>query len=63
MFIDEDFKYFKGCKKDIKYLRMDNAGENRAIASLCKETDVKVEHIPPGTPKLNNIVECGFTIR
>ena len=63
MFINEDFKYFKGRKKDIEYLRMDDTGKNRAISSLCKENDVKVECVPLDTPKLNNMVERGFSIR
>ena len=61
--IDETFKYFKGREKDVKYLRIDNAGENQAVATLCKENDVNVEYVPQDPPKLNNMVERGFTIR
>ena len=61
--IDETFKHFKGRKKDVKNLRMENSGENQAIATLYKEKDVKVEHVPPDAPKLNNMVEFGFAIR
>ena len=63
MFIDEAFKFFKGHKKDIKYLRMGNAGDNRAIASLFKENYVKVEYVPHDIPELNNMVDRGFAIK
>ena len=61
--IDETFKYFQGRSKKVKYLRMDNAGENQAVAKLCKEKDCQVEFTPPDTPKLNNMVERGFAVR
>ena len=61
--VDETFKYFKGRAKPVQYLRMDNAGENQAVAKLCKEQDCIVEFTPPDTPKLNNMVERGFAIR
>ena len=35
--IDGMLKYFKGPKKDFKHLRMDNSGENQAIARSCEE--------------------------
>lgn len=42
---------------------MDNSGKNQAIAACCKESDVKVENIPPDFPKLNSMVEREFSIR
>ena len=61
--IDGMLKYFKGPKKDFKHLRMDNSGENQAIARSCKESDMKVEFVPPDAPKINDMVEHGFAIR
>ena len=61
--IQETLLYFKGRKKPIKHLRMDNAGENIAAAKLCKTHNVIVEYTPPDTHKLNNMVERGFAIR
>ena len=42
---------------------MDNAGENIAVAKLCKINNITIEYTPPDTPKLNNMVERGFAIR
>ena len=61
--IDETFKYFEGRTKKVQYMRMDNAGENQAVARLCKEKGCQVEFTPPNTPKLNNMVERGFAVR
>ena len=63
MLIDETFKHFKGHKKDVKNLRMENSGENQAIATPCKEKDSKDKCVPIDSPNLNNMVECVFTIR
>ena len=30
---------------------------------LCKSNGIVIEYIPPDTPKLNIMVECGFEIR
>ena len=61
--LTKTFKCFKGQRKDVKHLRVDNAGENQAISALCKENDAKVKCVPLGAPKLNNMVEHGFSIR
>ena len=42
-------------------IRLDNAGENIDVAKLCKLRNINVEHTPPETPKLNGVVEQGFT--
>ena len=41
---------------------MDSAGENQSFVASYKENDAKVEHTSPDFPKLNIIVEQGFTI-
>ena len=61
--IDGSLKCFKGCELDVKHTRMDDSGENQPIVTACKDNEVKVEHVPLGTPKLNNVVERGFSIR
>ena len=60
--IDDSLECFKGNKKDVKCLKIDNAGENQATTRLCKESYVKVECIPLDAPKLNNMVKRGFNI-
>lgn len=42
---------------------MDNYGENKAVELSCKQNDIRVEYVPPNTPKLNGVVERGFSIR
>ena len=47
----------------IKYIRMDNTGENQAINKLCKWRGVKVACFPPNIRKLKNMVEHSFAFR
>jgi len=61
--VAETFDYFKGRDHKVKHLRMDNAGENQAVERLCKSQNITVEYTPPDMPKLNQMVEWGFTIR
>ena len=59
----ETFGYFKGRNKLVKHLRMDNAGQNRAVSKLYKKQDCTVEFTPPGTPKLNNMEGHRFVVK
>ena len=59
-FVKEVLDYFTGVGKPVENIRLDNAGENIAVANLCKLRNINVEHTPPATPKLNGVVEQGF---
>ena len=61
--VDDSFRYFKERDKKVKYLQMNNAGENLAVERLCKENGTEVEYVTADTLKLNNMVERGFAIR
>ena len=51
MLIDETFNWFKGHKKDVKHLEMENSSENQAVATFYKENFVKVEYVSPDLQK------------
>ena len=59
----EVVNYFKGRNCPVKFVRMDNAGENLEVERYCKEVNIVVEYTPPDTPQLNHMVERGFAIR
>ena len=64
IFVRQAWEFMKTRGTPIQIIRMDNAGENKAVERLCKqEFNIKVEYTPPDTPKLNGIVERGFAIR
>jgi hypothetical protein len=48
--------------KSVKFLRLDDAGENFAFKKLCKQqnVDVKYEFSGPRTPQRNGKVEQKF---
>jgi transposase InsO family protein len=48
--------------KNVKFLRLDNAGENFELEKLCKQqnVDVKFEFSGPRTPQRNGKVERKF---
>jgi hypothetical protein len=48
--------------KTVKFLRLNNAGENFALEKLCKQqnVDVKFEFSGPRTPQRNGKVERKF---
>ena len=47
---------------NVKYIRMDNAGENNALAKALNNSpyDIKVEFTSPNTPQQNGMVERAF---
>ena len=49
--------------KDVKYIRLDNAGENKKLERDCKNDGlgIKFEWTAPGTPQQNGRVERKFT--
>jgi hypothetical protein len=50
--------------KNVKFLRLDDAGENFALEKLCEQqnVDVKFEFSGPRTPQRNGKVERKFQI-
>ena len=44
---------------DIKYIRLDNSGENRSLQNECDKQNLGIifEFSPPGTPQQNSVVE------
>ena len=44
---------------DIKYIRLDNSGENRSLQNECDEQNLAIifEFSTPGTPQQNSVVE------
>ena len=63
-FVRQAYEFMKTRGTPIQIIRMDNAGENKVVETMCKqEFNIKVEFTPPDTPKLNGIVERGFAIR
>jgi hypothetical protein len=46
----------------IKYIRLDNSGENKSLEHLCSTTTLQVqfEYTSPGTPQYNGRVERKF---
>jgi len=47
---------------NLKYVRMDNAGENQELARQIKLIGVDVEFVAPNTPQTNGVVERSFVI-
>ena len=44
----------------VRYIRLDSAGENLAVAATCKQKGVIVEYTAPYTPQFNGVVERMF---
>jgi hypothetical protein len=62
----ELFQRWKDVGRQVRYLRMDNAGENKLTQSCCESADWKF-WIQPGytasyTPQQNHLAELGFAI-
>ena len=55
-------KWFKSNGKEIKYIRCDNAGENKALerAYVNGGFNITFEYTPPGSPQYNGVVERSF---
>ena len=56
-------KEFKGIyHKQVRYIRCDNAGENKVLEVNCKKQGLGIifEYTAPGTPQQNGIVERAF---
>ena len=45
---------------DVKFIRMDNGGENKALIELCRMKGIVAEVTPPHTPQHNGVVERKF---
>ena len=46
--------------REVKKVRMDNAGENRILGNDLKEMGLQVEYVAPNTPQQNGVVERAF---
>ena len=46
--------------RTVRYVRMDNAGENLALADELREIGVTVEFVAPNTPQQNGVVKQAF---
>ena len=44
----------------VKFIRMDNGGENKALIELCRVKGIVAEVTPPHTPQYNGVVERKF---
>ena len=55
--MDQDLKTKYGT--DIKYIRLDNSGENRCLQTVCDKQNLGImfEFTAPGTPQQNSVVE------
>jgi hypothetical protein len=61
--IVDKLKEFKKKGTAVKYLRMDNSGENKALKQAIDadpELDIEVEFTPPNTPEFNGKIERRF---
>jgi hypothetical protein len=62
----EQFQRWKDQGKEVKYLLMDNAGENYLLQQHCKSKDWKFqitcEYTAVMTPQQNHLADLGFTI-
>ena len=55
-------KWLEANNKQVKYIRCDNAGENRALEKACNDGgyNITFEYTPPGSPQYNGAVERAF---
>jgi hypothetical protein len=62
----ELFQRWKDVGREVRYLRMDNAGENKLWQSRCDSPDwkfrIQPEYTASYTPQQNHLAELGFTI-
>ena len=56
------FKELENMKKSVKFIRMDNAGENTKLRNRTKkeEMNVNIEFTSPNTPQFNEQIERSF---
>lgn len=47
---------------EIKFVRMDNAGENKTLGKQLKRMGIEIEYTAPDTPQMNGVVERGFAV-
>ena len=49
-------------KKAVKFIRCDNAGENKTLENQCKDNELGInfKYMAPGTPQQNGVVERVF---
>ena len=52
----------RGKGYDVKYVRMDNAGEDKSLATKVKSLGITVEYVAPNTPQHNGVVERAFAV-
>lgn len=52
----------KALKYDVKYLRCDDGGENKALESFCAEQGIALEKTAANTPQQNGVVERKLTV-
>ncbi len=58
----EKFLIKKLNKHDIRYLRCDNAGENKKLSDVSDKYGIQIEYTTPNTPQQNGVVERSFAI-
>jgi hypothetical protein len=60
----EQFQKWKQHGKPVKFVRMDNAGENKLLKKRCESSDwklgIKFEFTARATPQQNSLSEVGF---
>ena len=52
----------RGKGYDVKYIRMDNAGENKSLATKVQSLGITVKYVAPNTPQHNGVVERAFAV-
>jgi hypothetical protein len=62
----ELFQRWKDVGREVRYLRMDNAGKNKLLQSCCESADwkfrIQPEYTASYTPQQNHLAELGFAI-
>ena len=55
-------KELQATGKPVRFVRMDNAGENKVLGGQLRELGIKVEYTAPNTPQQNGVAERGFAM-
>jgi hypothetical protein len=62
----EVFQRWKDVGREVRYLQMDNAGENKLLRSRCESADwefwIQPEYTASYTPQQNHLAQLGFAI-
>jgi hypothetical protein len=62
----ELFQRWKDVGREVRYLRVDNTGENKLLQSCCESADwkfwIQPEYTASYTPQQNHLAELGFAI-